>query len=91
MKSDGRCCMSNAYFYDLRHQVLIDGLGLSHFDASNVMRRLDRIFEAADTLYMAGKWSREDGVPEEDAQLWSNLRDALGFSPGTATKAGVSG
>jgi hypothetical protein len=48
------------------------------------------IFDAAEALYRAGRWSCEALPAEDQARLWEDLRDALGFAPGTATKAGVA-
>ena len=41
---------------------------------------------AATALYYAGHWSRVLPLPLsplKDAELWENLRDALGITPGT--------
>jgi hypothetical protein len=62
----------------------------AHRDGSRECRPVrPTIEDAAEALYRAGRWSC--GLPPaEEARLWENLRDALGFAPGTATKAGVA-
>jgi uncharacterized protein DUF6378 len=44
--------------------------------------KLDRIVRAATNLYRSGRW-RAVGLPaERQAQMWAELRDALGLEPG---------
>ena len=55
----------------------------------------EMVVEAANALYMAGRWSLENpqfGAPCEEHQiaLWEDLRDALGFAPGHSTTASVN-
>lgn len=44
---------------------------------------------AATALYLAGAWRCDNLPPEIQAQMWEELRDALGLPVGTATTAGV--
>lgn len=46
-----------------------------------------RIVSAARRLYFAGTWTTPGLPPAEQADLWMELRDALGLPPGTATAA----
>ncbi len=53
------------------------------------------LVEAANALYMAGRWSLENpqfGAPCEEHQiaLWEDLRDALGHAPEHSTIADVN-
>lgn len=52
----------------------------------------DKLPAAALALYMAGRWTLPDEKMSEmdQAELWENLRDALGLRPGHSTKAGVN-
>lgn len=49
----------------------------------------ERVKYAALALYLAGRWTSEDQHPTVQAQLWANLRDALGVPAGTARSRGV--
>ena len=53
--------------------------------------RLMRLVNAADALYMAGRWVLEDEriqtTDQQQAGLWEDLRSALGFKPGHSTQA----
>lgn len=56
---------------------------------------IDQILElhdAADALYMAGRWilSVDSGDGWDQAKLWEDLRSALGYEPGHSTEAGVN-
>ncbi len=48
--------------------------------------RLMRLVNAADALYMAGRWVLEDEriqtTDQAQAALWEDLRSALGLKPG---------
>jgi hypothetical protein len=50
----------------------------------------ERLHKAALALYMAGRWECTEKSPQEQAALWEELRDALGLTPGTATREGVA-
>lgn len=47
---------------------------------------------AADALYMAGRWvlSKDAGDGWDQAKLWEDLRDALGYEPGHSFEARVN-
>jgi len=53
--------------------------------------KMKTIEEAARALYMAGAWTLHvDVMPASiQAEMWQDLRDALGLEEGTATNAGV--
>ncbi len=58
------------------------------------MNHNKRIREAARALYFAGRWAgtNHEGAPiaaDEQAKLWTELRDALEIPPGTATALGI--
>ncbi len=64
-------------------------------DYAEPMPDFEMVVEAANALYMAGRWSLENpqfGAPCEEHQitLWEDLRDALGHAPGKSTEAGVN-
>jgi hypothetical protein len=49
----------------------------------------DRLRAAALALYEAGAWSSPNVPLPDAAEMWANLRDALGLEPGHATERGV--
>ena len=55
--------------------------------------RLMALTNAADALYMAGRWVLEDEriqtTDQEQAALWEGLRSALGLKPGHSAQADV--
>ncbi len=55
--------------------------------------RLMRLVNAADALYMAGRWVLEDEriqtTDQEQAALWEGLRSALELKPGHPAQADV--
>ena len=51
------------------------------------MMKFERLRDAVKNLYMAGRWSCDR--PCDEAALWTEVRDAAGIEPGTATAAGV--
>ncbi len=56
--------------------------------------RLMALTNAADALYMAGRWVLEDEriqtTDQEQAALWEDLRSALGLKPADVDTAAVS-
>ena len=64
-------------------------------DYAEPMPDFEMVVEAANALYMAGRWSIDNtqfGAPCEEHQiaLWEDLRAALGLAPGHSTEAGVN-
>lgn len=56
-------------------------------NAVDVPSRYARLYHAAHALYMAGRWTCD--APVDAAALWTEMRDALGLAPGTATARGI--
>lgn len=59
------------------------------YELEEAREKLAAALAAAGAIYMAGRWELPGMPPEAQAHLWEALRDALGFEPGAATKAGV--
>ncbi len=51
---------------------------------------LIELTDAAQSLYMAGRWSCPDLSDKRQAELWERLRDAARMAKGSATVAGVA-
>lgn len=62
----------------------IDPLAAAKYSLAAVAR----LVGAARRLYLAGTWTTPGLPPAEQADLWMELRDALGLPPGTATATG---
>ncbi len=54
--------------------------------------RLMHLVNASEALYMAGRWTLSEGriITEEQAELWEDMRSALGLEPGHSTRAGFN-
>ena len=48
------------------------------------------LFVAALELYEAGAWTCENLTDDQEAELWDNLRMALGLPVGHATSLGIA-
>jgi len=54
-------------------------------------KELMRLKLAVINLYLSGKWTCKDLSKDKQKELWTELRDAAGIRPGTATKLGLNG